>query len=374
MSLTVDRLQSFADALTPWETVLASDPHATFFSTPAWLQTWWKHKGAGREPLFLQVRDGDRVVGFGAFVVDAVPVGQAVLFLGSGLSDYADVLAVEGADRRSVVFAVLDYLAGGFGQALFDLQEIPETSPSLPFVRQWLSGRQARWAESVQDVCPIVALPTVAEAYHKELKKSFLADVRRGERRLRERGEVLIVDHVRPEDGDWQALKEQMSDLQSQRMRTKGEIPLWRGPLGDFVKDVLAATDAAGKLRVTGVYLDGRMIAYELCFLHNRTIYAWSRAFDEEHRNTGPGKIALLHLLETGIGQGYRTFDLLRGEEPYKDLWTNGQVRNSRVMFVLQPSLGAWVAFKYRTDWRVRLQRSSLLRRLNRALKSLRGG
>ncbi|HWI50861.1 MAG TPA: GNAT family N-acetyltransferase, partial [Symbiobacteriaceae bacterium] len=151
-------------------------------------------------------------------------------------------------------------------------------------------------------------------------------------------------------------------------------VPMWQGPLGSFVKDVLAATDASGQLRLTGLYLDGRLTAYELCFLHRTTIYAWSRAFDEEHRNTGPGKIALLHLLETGIAQGYRLFDLLRGEEPYKELWTNGQAQNLRVVFVVRPSMGALVAFKWRTSWKAKLQKSDLLRRLNRAAKSLRGG
>jgi len=157
-------------------------------------------------------------------------------------------------------------------------------------------------------------------------------------------------------------------------MRTKGEVPLWHGPLGAFVKDVLAAADQAGQLRLTALYLDGKMIAYELCFLHGTSIYAWSRAFDEEYKTTGPGKIALLHLLETAIAQGYRVFDLLRGAEPYKDLWTNGQVVNHRVTFVVRPALGALVQFKYRTSWKAQLQKLEVLRKVNRWVKSLRGG
>ncbi|HYF80999.1 MAG TPA: GNAT family N-acetyltransferase, partial [Symbiobacteriaceae bacterium] len=314
-------------------------------------------------------------VGFAPLMIEPIAGGRSVLFLGTGLSDYAELLLEESkAPRQAVVRAVLDYLAASFPGALFDLQEIPVGSPTLPILHEWLRERNLPSATVPQDICPVIRLPDTAEEYHKQLRKSFLADIRRGDRRLRERGEVVLVDHITPADGDWSSLRDQMSELQSQRMRTKGEVPLWQGPLGAFVKDVLAAANDAGQLRLTGLYLDGKLIAYELCFLHGTTIYAWSRAFDEEHRNTGPGKIALLHLLETGISQGYRLFDLLRGEEPYKELWTNGQVQNQRVVFVVRPSIGVLLAFKYRTSWKAKLQQSALLRRLNRFVKSLRGG
>lgn len=375
MNLTIERIDSFEAALEPWQKLVAADPNATFFSTPAWLQTWWNHRGAGHELMLLCVRDGEAAVGFAPLMLAPIPGGRSVMFLGTGLSDYADILVDESkADRTAVVTAVLDYLAQEFPGALYDFQQIRSTSPTLGVLKDWTARRGLRQAESTQDICPIIALPETPELYHTQLRKSFLADIRRGDRRLRERGEVVLVDHMTPVDGDWGPLRDQMSDLQSQRMRTKGEVPLWQGPLGAFVKDVLAAADAAGQLRLTCLYLDGKMIAYELCFLHGSTIYAWSRAFDEEHRNTGPGKIALLHLLETGIAQGYRVFDLLRGEEPYKELWTNGHIENVRFAFVVRPSLGALLAFKYRTSWRKKLQEMAVLRRLNRFLKSLRGG
>jgi len=376
VTLALDRLNTFEAAAAVWRDVLHADPHSSFFSSPAWLETWWAHHEAGRELLLLVARRDQLPVGLAPLMLEPVPGGRSVQFLGTGLSDYADFLVDEGrASRRDVVFAVLDHLAATFSDALFDLQEIPETSPSLPLIEEWLRRRGLPYSRAVQDVCPIISLPEAPELYHKQLKKSFLADLRRGDRRLRERGEVIIKDHVQPEQGcDWYSLRDQMSDLQSQRMRTKGEVPLWQGPLGAFVKDVLAAADMADQLRLTALYLDGKMIAYELCFLHKKTIYAWSRAFDEEHKNAGPGKIALLHLLETAITQGYQVFDLLRGAEPYKDLWTNAQVKNARVTFVVKPSVGALLQFKYRTAWKEKLQSVEILRKANRLIKSLRGG
>lgn len=375
VGLTIQRHSSIDEAKPLWERVFAADFHATFFSSPCWLQTWWEHHSTGRDLLLLSLSYGTEPVGFAPLMLDPIPGGLAVRFLGSGLSDYGDILVDEGTtDRQLVVRSVLDHVTGLFPGALFDFQQVRADSPTLPIIQEWMKELHLKSAVMLQDVCPVITLPDSVEQYHKALKKSFLADIRRGDRRLRERGTVTLTDHLTPGDGDWTSLRDQMADLQSQRMRTKGEVPLWQGPLGAFVKDVLAAADTAGKLRVTTVHLDETMIAYELCFLHRQTIYAWSRAFAEAHKNTGPGKIALLHLLETGIGQGYRVFDLLRGEEPYKDLWTNGQVNNHRVLFLKRPSPSAWVLFQYETSWKTTLRKSPWLRRLNRIRKSLTGG
>lgn len=375
MTLKVAKLAGISEARHIWQQMLDSDAYATFFSSPPWLETWWEHHSPGHELLLLQVLDQNTPVGFAPLMLHTVLGCQCVSFLGTGLSDYADILVNEAqASRYEVVAAIMHYLATSFPTAIFDLQEIPEGTPTLAHIQAWLRTEGITFHVAVQDVCPILHLPDTAEAFHKHLKKSFLADIRRGERRLCERGTVTIVDHVRPADGNWTALRDQMADLQSQRMRTKGQVPMWQGPLGDFVKDVLQRADHAGSLRVTGLYLDGQMIAYELCFLHSHTMYAWSRAFAEEHRNTGPGKIALLHLLETAISEGYQIFDLLRGEEPYKALWTDGLTHNYRVVFVIKPSLRTRMVYRYITQWREQLKTMTALRKLYRAVKAVRGG
>jgi CelD/BcsL family acetyltransferase involved in cellulose biosynthesis len=378
VNLQVVRLHSLEQADPYWRALFQFDHNATFFSSPAWLKTWWVHNAAGRDPLLfvMKVPGEDQPAGLALLQSERVPaVGiRSITFLGSGLADYGDILVNEAvATRRDVLWALLNELVISFPNSLFDFQQIPETSPTLALLQEWIGTKGLSSTTLIQDVCPTICLPSQPEQYHQQLKKSFLADLRRGERRLREKGNVVLVDQVRPTDGDWLQLKDQLAGLQAQRMRTKGEVPLWQGPLGQFVADMLQASDKENSLLLTGLYLNDQLIAYELCFLHHETIYAWSRAFDEAYRNSGPGKIALLHLLETGIQKGYRLFDLLRGEEPYKELWTNSQIKNSRVVFVVRPSPTVLLWYKYVTSWRPRLTQVGYLKKLNRVIKSLRG-
>ncbi|MDB4894498.1 MAG: Protein involved in cellulose biosynthesis (CelD)-like [Firmicutes bacterium] len=377
MTLKISRLPSFAAAQPAWALLVAADAHASFFARPEWLETWWRHHSGGKELLLVLGEASGRPVALAPLQLESLRggMGHRVAFLGSGLSDYGDLLVDETqTDRAAAVTAILDAVAGWYPAAVFDFEQISEASPTLDVLREWTRARGLQTVTIPQDICPIAALPAEPELYHKQLKKSFFLDLKRGERRLRERGAVALIDHMRPTDGDWTDLVTAMGGLQTQRMLSKGETPMWQGPLGLFVRDVLQATDAEGSLRVTGLTFDGRLIAYELCFLHKNVIYAWSRAFDEDFRNTGPGKIALLHLLDQGIEQGYRRFDLLRGEEPYKAFWTNGQTQTYRTTFVIKPSFAAWLWFKYVTAWKQQLRELPVARKAYQALKAMRGG
>jgi CelD/BcsL family acetyltransferase involved in cellulose biosynthesis len=44
-------------------------------------------------------------------------------------------------------------------------------------------------------------------------------------------------------------------------------------------------------------------------------------AFDPAFERLSPGKLAFLHAIEAAIAEGCDTFDLLRGDEPYKYDW-----------------------------------------------------
>ncbi len=366
-------MSNMADAEGVWRTLVAADQTSTFFSTPSWLSPWWCHYGSGRRLALVAAFDDTTPVAFAPLMVQIKLGIPWVSFLGTPQSDYADFLVNEQrVSREEAIHSILTCLVTWVPGALIDLQQIPETSPSVRLVQSWAKKHRLHCTAFAQDLCPVISLPQTLAAYHGQLKKGFLADIRRGERRLRERGTVRIVDHLTPTDGDWTTLKDEMTELQSQRMRAKGQIPMWQGPMGSFVKDVLQSSNRDGCLRLTGLYLNEHLIAYEMCFLHRRSIYSWSRAFANNYKNTGPGKIALLHVLSEGIREGRQTLDLLRGEEGYKTFWANDVVRNYRVLLELRASLGSRVAYQWVTNWHPRLRRSTLLINLYHRLKSFR--
>jgi CelD/BcsL family acetyltransferase involved in cellulose biosynthesis len=72
------------------------------------------------------------------------------------------------------------------------------------------------------------------------------------------------------------------------------------------------------KLRLVVLYLEGQPAAVEYGFLGDKTIFHYQCGFDPAFADAQPGWISLAATLRWAIGAGYRTFDMLRGDEPYK--------------------------------------------------------
>src|SRR5436190_2266228 len=70
-------------------------PHATPFQSPDWLLPWWRNLGTGTRLRVVTLRGGERrLLGVAAFAIpDAVGSRLEIQLLGTGVSDYGDVLA-----------------------------------------------------------------------------------------------------------------------------------------------------------------------------------------------------------------------------------------------------------------------------------------
>ena len=78
---------------------------------------------------------------------------------------------------------------------------------------------------------------------------------------------------------------------------------------------------AAGKLRLSWLELDGAPIAIEYSFTGGDTVYYYQGGFDPAVSKLGPGWLMTALSMRAAIAEGYRYFDFLRGDEPYKASW-----------------------------------------------------
>ncbi len=76
-----------------------------------------------------------------------------------------------------------------------------------------------------------------------------------------------------------------------------------------------------GKLRLSWLELDGAPIAIEYSFVGGETVYYYQGGFDPAVSKLGPGWLMTALSLRAAIAEGYRYFDFLRGDEPYKTSW-----------------------------------------------------
>src|SRR5215204_3613143 len=92
--------ERFAALEGAWEELYRHCPTATPFQSWAWLYSWWEHYGEGYRLRLVTVRsEGGSLVGVLPLMVERGPL-RRLLLVGSGVSDYLDVLVREGWEER----------------------------------------------------------------------------------------------------------------------------------------------------------------------------------------------------------------------------------------------------------------------------------
>ena len=85
-----------------------------------------------------------------------------------------------------------------------------------------------------------------------------------------------------------------------------------------FYRDVVPALLRRGQVQFHWLELDGKPVAAEYQLVGNGVLYAYQAGVDPEAMAHQPGKLINLAILRQAIERGYRAFDFLRGDEPYK--------------------------------------------------------
>jgi CelD/BcsL family acetyltransferase involved in cellulose biosynthesis len=108
-------------------------------------------------------------------------------------------------------------------------------------------------------------------------------------------------------------------DLHQRRRAALGEAGCFDSPkFAGFIRDALPALLRQGQLRFHWLELDGRAAAAEFQLAGGGVLYAYQAGVAPEAMKHQPGKLLNLAILRRAIAGGYRAFDFLRGDEPYK--------------------------------------------------------
>lgn len=327
---------------------LASDWNALAAEVPFrswdWLETWWRHyhphTGQRGTPelctvfVFALDRDGS-LVGIAPWHVErSAAQGRVVRFLGSGpvCSEYLTVLTAgghEGAVARTLAecltgeqLSLADWLSED-GANSWDLVELTGVNPHDPSVQQLLkhlSDRGASVYHRPGEPCWRIDLPDTWDEYLAMLSKSHRKQVRRLERNSLANGNTQVRLATNADEVTF-AL-DALIDMQSRRRAARSEATPFADPrfIG-FLREVTQRMLAAGNLRLQWLEFAGRSIAVELHLVGNKVLYAYQGAIDPDALELEPGRLITIATLRQAIEQGYRAFDFLRGDEPYKLHW-----------------------------------------------------
>jgi CelD/BcsL family acetyltransferase involved in cellulose biosynthesis len=160
-------------------------------------------------------------------------------------------------------------------------------------------------------------MPVDWASYLASFGKKRRRDMRRLEETLLDADHVVLHRVERIEE-----LSEAMDilvDLHQRRRRSLGEVGCFASArFLAFYRDVVPDLFRRGQLHFYWLEIDGKPAAAEFQLVGNGVLYEYQSGIDPEAMEHRPGNLINTAILRDAIAGGYRAFDFLRGDEPYK--------------------------------------------------------
>lgn len=302
-----------------------------------WMECWWKHYGRdhgratpNKELLLLAVWDDGELVGVAPWYLDHVwAEGRSIRCLGAGeaCSDYLSILCERG--RENLVGESLAHwlteqqMAGTSTRVDWDVLELTGIAEGDLVGKRLLEslamlGNDVHLRPGLS--CWRIALPASWPEYVATLSKSHRKQVRRLTRRMLDAGRARL--HVARDALEIERAFDLLVDLHQRRWQSRGQSGIFASRrFLAFHRALIRRLFAAGQMELLWLEVEGRPIAAEYHLLGNNRLYAYQSGIDPERLDYEPGRLAVAATVARAIELGRRSYDFLRGDEPYKAHW-----------------------------------------------------
>jgi len=291
----------------------------TIFLTWQWQKTWWDFLSEEAQLFIVTVRDGEELIGLAPLYTLPPNGGPRTLRLIGGVevSDYLDIIAARGKEEM-VYSALWEFLMSEYDSPwkLVDLHNLPATSPTLKMLPALVSDTtEVQVAMEVEDVCPIINLPSSWEDYLSRLSKKQRHEVRR---KIRKANTEATVHWYYVQDE--KALQTEIENFIELHQRSDQQKEAFMDRrMESFFQAVAGITFEQGWLRLSFILVNDVKAATMLCFDYNDSILVYNSGYDPYlYPSLSTGTVLLGHCIQDAIEKGRTTFDFLRGGEEYK--------------------------------------------------------
>lgn len=306
--------EALAELREEWSALWERCPELTPFQHPNWLLPWSSHFG-GSEFLVVTLRRGEALVGLAPFfVIEKDEGARDLLLLGTGNTDYLDLLVEPEVGEDGASFM----LRGALEESGCDRCELRQLREGAALLG---AAAGEGWEDEVleDESCPVLTLPPAVERLGEVVRPGHLARVRRDRRRLERRGEVVVEPAT---ESSLMEIFDALVDLHQRRWEGTGEPGIFadRSAL-EFHREVVQEFLRAGWLRLYALRSEGRIIASHYGFACRGRVYNYVGGYDPEYGHWSPGALSVAHSIEVAVGEAATCFDFLRGREAYKYEW-----------------------------------------------------
>ena len=309
-NLPATPITSFEQVRQQWQDLLGRSVVNNLYVTPIWQELWWSAFQNGRSLAGFYLTD---TAGQVTALASLSRCGDNYSFVGnSDTFDYNDFIIARGTEPRFFP-ALLDAIDSGGGRQL-DLFSVGEDSPTLAMLPDLARARGYSVDIVEEDVAPRIYLPPTWDEYLAGLSKKDRHELRRKLRRLEGHENWRWFCVVDP--GEASARADTFLDLMRRSDPAKAEF--LTADREDFFRQLIAATASQGLLRLFFMEMDDQPVAASLCLDYDGVRMLYNSGHDPEYRYYSVGLLLHSLCLRDALEGGYRYFDFLRGNEPYK--------------------------------------------------------
>lgn len=338
-SYTVEQIRSEREVShlqAEWNRLSEDAEFPNVFMTYDWFRIWNDHLSARdprgqRSPNILALRKGGAVVGISPLtrrVCSCFGVAARKIEFVTSHADYNDF--VLGDDPAGQIEAVMRSLAETSDQwDLVDLRDLRTNGEIIRLIEEALSRTKLyHRILSEKDRCHYLRVNGGSAAVVKKFSGHFRKRLRNQMNRATAEGlRIRIIEGPEQEP----RLMEKLISLDHKKHLQRTSPPF----IGMHARVFQALFDNLGPrgwLYVALVEKSNQPIAFQLGFRCGKRLWAYSQAYDHDFARLSPGKLLFLAILDYCFSHGFEEFDLLRGEEVFKSIWSDGYHRSSRLL------------------------------------------
>lgn len=315
----VETLAGLAALAEPWNALAARAALSRQgFQSFAWLRTWAEHYADDGQKLKL-------VLGWTGDELALIwPLGArhsfgltSLGFLGEPLSQYHDVLVVDGEIGDRLLAGALDFVRR-LPHDILRLRRVREDSRLAVALR----AGGARVVRS--ELAPFIDFGAAKtfQAFERGLSSKERANRRRRLRQIQQLGQIAFESPTAPESVD--ALIAIAMAFKREWARKGGHYApaLFDPRFERCFRDAARSRDPNASLRVFAIRLDGHPIGVEISFGYRDRLFGHVLAPDPALAKFGLGKVLADAAIADAFAQGYQVYDLLAPANAYKSAWT----------------------------------------------------
>ncbi|MDQ3862695.1 MAG: GNAT family N-acetyltransferase [Actinomycetota bacterium] len=334
--MVIEDARTFSLLEREWDELYGDAPLATPFQSWAWLYSWWESYGEGYGLRLVTVRDeAGLLVGLMPLMVERRWGLRRLLFVGTGLTDYPDVLIREGWEERASE-AGARALGGMGGWQVADLHHLRPGAAAWGVLGRWRGPKARLW----HDNYPVIEVEPW-EGLLAPLSKNLRSTVRRTIRRAQADG--VHCELVNSEDAAEAGRR--LVALHREAWRGRDITPEHR------TRRFEAYTEAAARRMtlqglggISEFRRDGEvMVSHFLFYGRGFVGEGLSGATQDALRRYQESSLRIWDAVEVARSKNSSYLNLLRGEEPYKLRWNPRIVPSYRV--ILGRSAVPWALY-----------------------------